>query len=420
MNMIVRDDDCEAAVIGAGPYGLAAAAHLLAAGIGVSVFGRPMSFWREHMPAGMRMRSPWIATHIADPDRRFSLDAYAAERGFARHEQMPLEEFVRYGDWFQRRAVPSVDACRVHRVEQARHGFKLLLEDGQALCARRVVVAMGLANQEFKPRQFDGLPRERVSHTADHSRLDQWRGARVAVIGRGQSACESAALLSRAGAEVELICRGEVHWIGADAPGRRGWRRQVRERMQSPSAVGPFPWSWLNEWPGVERRLPQAIRARISARSLRAAATRWLVADFHGVTVRARRKIKQVRLQGERVTIELDDGVHAYDHILLGTGYRIDIAKLGILAEELQGAVACRDGSPVLGEGFESSVPGLHFVGASAVASYGPLMRFIAGAGFAARSVTQAALAGRGVLRVPSQPRADALGTGPASQLPQF
>src|SRR5215472_17796598 len=71
------DDDCEVAVIGAGPYGLAVAAHLRAADISTRVFGRALSFWRENMPKGMRLRSPWIATQIADPDRRFSLDAFA-------------------------------------------------------------------------------------------------------------------------------------------------------------------------------------------------------------------------------------------------------------------------------------------------------------------------------------------------------
>jgi hypothetical protein len=52
------------------------------------------------------------------------------------------------------------------------------------------------------------------------------------------------------------------------------------------------------------------------------------------------------------------------------------------------------NGSPVLGSGFESSVPNLHFVGSYAVRSYGPLLRFIAGAPFTAQAVTSAALAG--------------------------
>ncbi|HEY6258402.1 MAG TPA: NAD(P)-binding domain-containing protein [Xanthobacteraceae bacterium] len=390
-------DDCEVAVIGAGPYGLAVAAHLRSAAISTRVFGRPVSFWRENMPKGMRLRSPWIATHIADPGKRFSLDAYARQVALTPRDQLPLEQFVQYGEWFQRQAIPDLDTRKVKRVESAAGGFRLLLDDDEAVHARRVVVAMGLAQQELRPPPFAGVERARVSHACEHASLDKWRGQRVAVIGRGQSACESAALLRQGGAEVDLICRGEVHWIGVapeEAERERDWGWWLRELLQSPSAVGPFPWSWLNELPGVERRLPGALRSWIAARSLRAAATRWV--DLAGVQVLAGRSIRGVSAQGRTVAVELDDGARSYDHVLLGTGYRIDIAKLGVLSGELIAKIARSGGSPVLGAGFESSVPGLHFAGASAVESYGPLMRFIAGAGYAARSVTRAALAGRG------------------------
>jgi len=398
VNSVFRDD-CEVAVIGAGPYGLSLAAHLNSAGIDTRVLGRPMSFWREHMPAGMKLRSPWIATHIADPEKKFSLDAFADQVALAPQDQLPLERFVQYGDWFARQAVPDLDERKVLRVENAAPGFRLVLEDDEVVHARRVVVAMGLARQDFRPPQFVGLEPELVSHTCEHDRLDRWRGKRVAVVGRGQSACESAALLRQAGSEVDLIARGEVHWIGV-APGGadhgRGWLWPLRALLQAPSAVGPFPWSWLNELPGIERLLPRDLRSWIGGRSLRPASTRWVMPGFEGVHVLAGRAIGNVSRQGTAVAVALGDGVRAYDHVLLGTGYRIDIAKLGILAPELLGKVARNGGSPVLAAGFESSVPGLHFVGASAVDSYGPLMRFIAGAGYAARGIARTALARRG------------------------
>ena len=34
-------------------------------------------------------------------------------------------------------------------------------------------------------------------------------------------------------------------------------------------------------------------------------------------------------------TVMLDHGSAVFDHVLLGTGYRIDIAKLGILGPDL-------------------------------------------------------------------------------------
>jgi cation diffusion facilitator CzcD-associated flavoprotein CzcO len=223
-------DDCEVAVIGAGPYGLAVAAHLRSAKISTRAFGGPMSFWREHMPRGMRLRSPWAATHIADPDKRFSLDVFAQQTALAPRDQLPIERFVQYGDWFARHAVPDLEPRRVLRVENAAPGFRLLLEDEEVVRARRVVVAMGLANQEFRPPQFAGSEPALVSHACEHAGLDKWSGKRVAVVGRGQSACESAALLRAAGSEVDLICRGEVRRIGAAPVCRRAVSVELAER----------------------------------------------------------------------------------------------------------------------------------------------------------------------------------------------
>ena len=73
-----------------------------------------------------------------------------------------------------------------------------------------------------------------------------------------------------------------------------------------------------------------------------------------------------------------------------------------MLAPTLREKIARHGGLPVLNGGFESSVRGLHFVGAAAVASFGPLLRFIAGAGFAARRVTRAALRDARVRRQPT------------------
>src|ERR1700693_4298462 len=55
--------DCDVLILGAGPYGRAAAAHLRAIqGLDVRVFGEPMEFWKSHMPDGMLLRSPWAAS----------------------------------------------------------------------------------------------------------------------------------------------------------------------------------------------------------------------------------------------------------------------------------------------------------------------------------------------------------------------
>ena len=84
-------------VIGAGPYGLAAAKALRDRGLSTAIVGRPMGFWRDHMPAGMLLRSgpDWHLDH-ARASSRF-------ERSSRRDppDPIPLELFLDYADWFQ-------------------------------------------------------------------------------------------------------------------------------------------------------------------------------------------------------------------------------------------------------------------------------------------------------------------------------
>ncbi len=417
-----RANSCEVAVVGAGPYGLSVAAHLDHAGFATRVFGEPMGFWRRNMPKGMMLRSPWHGTHISSPDSSHSLDVYAIEHDVDDEMLWPLENFVEYGEWFQKHAVPQLDRRAVSQIDATGSGFHLTLGDGEVVTADRVVVATGLRNQDYRPDVFAGLPAALVSHACEHADLGIFRGKHVAVIGRGQSACESAALLAESGAKTEIISRGDIHWLahltdGNAAKPRLWW---LREALAAPSAVGPFPLSWLAEFPGIARRLPAKLRDEFTQRCLKAGAAGWLKPRFTNVTINAGRRIERARVASDRIVLDLDDRARTFDHVLLGTGYRVDIARLGILSSQLLDKIARVDGSPVLGTGFVSSVPNLHFVGSYAVRSYGPLLRFIAGAPFTAQAVTNAALAGtagRGAYAL-SQQADGALGAAAANLSP--
>ena len=101
-----------------------------------------------------------------------------------------------------------------------------------------------------------------------------------------------------------------------------------------------------------------------------------------------------------RVLFEDQDGSHSSietEHLIAATGYRPDIGRLAFLEPALREAVQVLEGAPILSPHFESSVPGLYFVGAAAVHSFGPVMRFAAGAKFASRRIAShlAATAGK-------------------------
>src|SRR5262249_39339766 len=152
--------------------------------------------------------------HLSAPSRALTLDAYQLASGTQVSSPVPLDRFIDYGRWFQRQAVPEVDERKVTRIEPDPVGFRLTLVAGETLQSRRVVVAAGIGPFAWHPPQFRSLPPSLASHSSDHRELDRFTGQQVVVIGAGQSALESAALLHEVGAGVEVLARAPVvHWL---------------------------------------------------------------------------------------------------------------------------------------------------------------------------------------------------------------
>jgi cation diffusion facilitator CzcD-associated flavoprotein CzcO len=382
---------CDVAVVGAGPYGLAAAAHLIAAdGLDVRVLGEPMSFWQRQMPAGMLLRSPWEASHISDPETAFTLDAYEAQNGGAISRPVPLERFVSYGRWFQKQLVPDVDPRLVQRIGRLARGFRLQLADGDALEARRVVVAAGIAPFAWRPPQFALLPPELASHSSEHSDLERFRGQDVLVVGAGQSAIETAALLAERGARAEVVARApRINWLVRSSRLHR--LRALRRLLYAPADIGPAGVSWIVATPNCFKCLPFGVQDPVARRSIRPAASGWLVPRTRDVPISVGRTIVSATPLGDRLDILLDDGSRRrVDHLLFATGFRVDVASYPFLGDELLQGLHVVDGYPKLDRGFQSSIPGLHVLGAPAARSFGPLTRFVAGTRFSARALTRA------------------------------
>jgi hypothetical protein len=384
----------EVAIVGAGPYGLAAAAHLRRAGVEPRIFGDPMSFWRT-MPIGMLLRSNWSATCIAEYQGPLSIFEYrkATGRDFAR--PIPLDRFIEYGEWVQERAAPDLDRRMVDRVEADGDAFRLSLADGDALRARRVVVAGGIAPFARRPPQLAALPGGYASHTGEHRDLSRFSGQSVLVVGGGQSALETAALLHEAGAEVEVVVRQDhLNWLHGGKYHRKLGR--LAPLVYAPTDVGPMGLSRLVAVPDLFRRLPRSVQEPLAYRSIRPAGALWLRQRLAEVPIRLGREVRAARLRSGKLELLLDGGeLRVVDHVIYGTGYQVEIARYPFLAKELVAAVRQVGGYPVLRRGLESSVPGLHFLGAPAAYSFGPIMRFVAGGWYASSALVRS-VTGRG------------------------
>lgn len=383
-----RVPDAEVAVVGAGPYGLSAAAHLKAAGVDVRIFGKPMEFWADKMPAGMLLRSPKIASNISDPSASHTLDAFESANGIVPAAPLAVETFVDYGQWFQRQLVSNLDPREVAAIEVCGKGFRILLNQGISFLSKRVLVAAGIGPFQRVPEVFRGLPSAQVTHCYSGFNVRAFAGLRVAVIGAGQSSLESAALLHEAGAEVEVIARiAALRWIG-----QHSWLHHlgpISSMLYSKHDIGPAGISRLVAAPNLVRRIPLECRDKIRTRAVRSAGSAWLPARLKQVSIKTGRFVAEACSCHSQVRLKLNDGsVSFVDHVLLGTGYSVDISRYKFLPQAILRQVQVFDGYPVLDSGFGSSLPGLHFIGAPAARTFGPLLYFVAGTEFSSMVLT--------------------------------
>jgi hypothetical protein len=379
-------------IVGAGPYGLALAHVLSQAGIETTTIGTPLGSWRGEMPRGMLLKSEGHASSIITSDAGLTLRSYCAEVGAEYQDiglPVPLEVFASYGEWFQERAVPEVRPELVERITRGPQGFDVALQTGETVPAGRVVVATGIGRFAHIPPELRDAPGSTVSHTSRLRDPGVFAGRRVAVVGAGQSALESAALIREAGGEpIVLARRRALVWNSEPDPGPVARRGRLR-RPWSPLGPG-WPLFVYSHLAAGYPALPETIRRTRARSTLGPAGGWWLHPRIEGlVEVRCGTRILGWQAKGEGLQLELagPDGGSTLDvdHVLCGTGYRVDLGRLELLDPTVREQVLTSHGAPILSRTLESTVPGLHFTGAMAMDTFGPLMRFVCGAEFAAR-----------------------------------
>ncbi|MEV6235648.1 NAD(P)-binding domain-containing protein [Lentzea sp. NPDC051838] len=388
--------ETDVAVVGAGPYGLSIAAHLQGLGVRFRHFGVPMQLWRGAMPAGMFLKSQGFASNLSDPQGKHTLREFCRETGRDYGDYgvpVPLDTFVAYGDWFRAAYAPDLDERLVERVTPAGDRFELAVEGGDVVRAAKVVFAPGVQYFAHLPREFAGLPEGVCSHSSAHTDLGAFRGQDVIVVGAGQSALESATLLHEHGASVRLVARAHrLVWNGPPlAPDR-----PVLQRWREPEAGLGSGWStWFySTRPRLYRRLPSGLRVNRARTALGPAGGWWLRARAEGeFPVLLGRSVLgcEAIFGGVRLRVSTPDG-HAHletQHVIAATGYRPSVRRLSFLDQGLQARLRQIDGAPWVGPGFRSNVPGLFFAGPAVAASFGPVMRFVYGADYAARTLSR-------------------------------
>lgn len=404
-------------IVGAGPYGLSLAAHLRAKGVPFRIFGQPMHMWSMQMPPGLRLKSNGSGLNLPTGGAPYTLAQFCQETGRPYDETLipvTAEDFIAYAREFTRRFVPTLETEEVSAIKASDKLFRVTTAIGEHIFAHRVVVATGVSLFEHIPAEFRHLPASRVTHPEQHHDFQAFAGREVTVLGRGASSLNAAVQLHEAGARVTLITRGrKIHIQEQIDPETR----PLLQRIMHPS--GPLGTGMRSlvacKVPGLLHLLPSAVRAALEQRLVEPAGGASLGGRLTGFPILMGCRIHAIDTangSGDRLRLTLTDvdgnaRRHLTSHLIAGTRYRIDLNRLRFLSPEIRDLLRIdRSGAPRLSRTFESSVSGLHLIGPVAAPSFGPLLRFVAGSGFAAERLSlhlqRAWLRERGSVRVPA------------------
>jgi hypothetical protein len=362
----------------------------------------------------MILKSEPYASDLSAPSRGFLAGDYCRAANETYHERViPLsrEQFVAYGSWFARNLVPDVEEIDVLSLTRTSAGFEVRTAADETVTTGRVVVATGVIPFAFLPPELSGLPPDLVSHTSAHTDLSRFRGKEVLVLGGGQSALETAALLHEQGSLVKIIVRNDwgVLWPSAN---RAAPTRMQRLRTPVVRLCEGWPCWGYDRLPDAFRLLPEASRIQRGLGFLGPAGSWWLRERVEGrIPVIVDRRILSAEAVGDRVRLHFvgadGDVSEEADHVIAGTGFRFDLTRLRYLDPSLRASLKVVAGAPVLNRHLESNVRGLFFTGALAAPSLGPLMRFVAGTHFTGPRVAHGVRSSLGAGASPRRRRAD-------------
>jgi len=391
------------AIIGAGPYGLSLAAYLRASGIEFRIFGKPMSAWKFNMPPGMLLKShPWSSS-LYDPDSSYTLQRFSIERGIPYDDSktpVPLELFVSYGEAFQARYAPHVEDKTLVSCEPTSSGIRASFDDGESLLARHLILAIGIHAFKYIPAPFEHLPAEVLSHSGDYGSLASLSSKKVVIIGAGSSAIDLAALLNEAGASVTLVARAQQLEFHKNPTTPRSHLKRlayplVRPILYPGSGIGT---GWFlktcADAPHLFRLLPEELRIRLVKTTLGPSSGPFMKERVVGrIPLRVGHHLESAvtTRRGVRLAVVGSAGKETLeaDHVIAATGFKVDLHKLSFLSPNVLAKLRLVDGAPALSANYESSIPGLHFMGPASANSFGPVARFVFGAVHPARRLTR-------------------------------
>ncbi|NMF66939.1 FAD/NAD(P)-binding protein [Brasilonema octagenarum] len=385
------------AIIGAGPHALTLITHLLQKR--QTMRGRfmvldPSGSWIrrwQHQFAAFEiphLRSP--AVHHPDPNP-FALRKFAESRShelFAPYDLPGTKLFEDFCfDVIRRFQLENqVYTSAVTRIEPLPHPihpqFRLWLQDGHTLTARRVVLATGngkLQIPDWLKEIPSGYPQDKLFHsqTVDLGKL-RLTGERVLIVGGGLTSGHLAVGAISRGAKVHLMIR-----------------RHLQEKLfdAEPGWLGPKYLKGFFEELDFEKRFSMIQQAR-NGGSMTPAMVFQLRREMRSGNLRIDENCQVLKAEwlGKTWIVKCGDGSeYECDSIWLSTGTRFDVTAEPLLTEILQTyPIPIVNGLPVLDTHLRWQGCELFLMGGLAALQVGPTARNLSGARMTSEKIVPA------------------------------
>ena len=344
------------AIVGAGPYGISLANHLHTQGTPFILFGKPMDLWRNHTFDSMTLRSDYATSEISHPRRKYSYENFCQYQGTNISDmkgQLPVRVFREYINWCFDQFRFAIEPQMIHGISKTQGGFSLQTESGSRLTAKRVVIASGIAHHLYVP-DF-GENHQAIIHSYHVQEIQKIKNRKVLVIGAGQSAAESIAVLKEND--------NEVDWYTKTDP----------KYFSEPLNIPKWLFDQIIRLPGIFR----GIHPTIIQRTLGLFSATTITPNFQSL-------LQTV------VHHQIQPSFRKYDIIISATGYHYDLQDIPFISEPVRSKIRQRQNYPILSRHFESSLRGLYFMGAIAEPFFGPSMKFMIGSRYSSAVVARA------------------------------
>lgn len=311
----------DVAIIGSGMAGITAGAALFKEGIfNLMLFDQNPSGSEGPWLNYARMRTLRSTKDLMGPALEIPhltfhawFEAQWGQEEWKKLGKIPNSLWMEYLNWYRHALqLPVENHCTLMSIIPARDYFELEFRQSNRplfVKARKVVLATGRSGfgAPLIPEFVKHLPRSVYAHTTESIDFESLKNRRIGIIGAGASAFDAAAVALEKGAKSVDILMRRSRLPSINKSASLYYKSFVHGYYQLSDEQR---WNFMCEIFDSGQPPPHESLDRILG--------------YPNLRLLSKMTISQIRLNGDRLLVQTNNGDYAYDFLILGTGFQVD------------------------------------------------------------------------------------------------